>query len=93
MSNLVDSTSSPTTKVPVVEDHEETLETMQQRHRNEEQALQKKIMSLRKSAGSNKKKKKEVQSRINDMEYDLRVKHEKELRTLTGEEEVKKNCI
>ncbi|KAG2220280.1 hypothetical protein INT45_009895 [Circinella minor] len=86
MSDQLDSTAAPTAAV-APEQHEETIETMQERHRNEEQSLQKKVISLRKSAGSNKKKKKEVQSRINDMEYDLRMKHEKELRALRGEEE------
>ncbi|KAI9492198.1 hypothetical protein BDB00DRAFT_829639 [Zychaea mexicana] len=67
---------------------QETLEAMQERHGAEQKALQAKIIALRKSVpSSNKRKKKEVQSRINDMEYDLRVKHEKELRALQGEEE------
>ncbi|KAI8147848.1 hypothetical protein BJV82DRAFT_593588 [Fennellomyces sp. T-0311] len=66
----------------------ETLEAMQERHRAEQQELQTKIIALRKSTpSSNKRKKKEVQSRINDMEYDLRIKHEKELRVLQGDED------
>lgn len=63
----------------------ETLDAMLDRHRAEERELQREIKQL--VDATPKKKRKELQSRIIDMEYELRIKHERELRKLQGEDE------
>ncbi|KAF7723061.1 Peptide-methionine (S)-S-oxide reductase [Apophysomyces ossiformis] len=69
-----------------VEGTAETLEAMLNRHRAEQRDLNNKIAAMRKSIPkSNKQKKREMTSRISDMEYHLRKRHEEELRALKGE--------
>ncbi|KAG0169373.1 OTU domain-containing protein 6A [Apophysomyces sp. BC1021] len=69
-----------------VQETAETLDSMLNRHRAEQRDLNNKIAGLRKTVPkSNKQKKREMTSRISDMEYHLKMRHEEELRALQGE--------
>lgn len=64
-----------------------TFEELLENHREEQKKLTTKIIALRKSAPkSDKRKKREVASRIADMEYDLKKKHEEEIRVFKAKE-------
>ncbi|KAI8370497.1 uncharacterized protein BYT42DRAFT_582617 [Radiomyces spectabilis] len=63
----------------------ETLDEMLTRHREEQRALQTRIIGLRKSTPkSDKRKKREMNSKIADLEYELKTKHDRELNELNG---------
>jgi OTU domain-containing protein 6 len=63
----------------------ETLETLLARHRAEERDLNTKIINLRKTIPKNNKaKKREISSRISDMEYHLKQSQDEELRRYHG---------
>ncbi|KAI8057550.1 OTU domain-containing protein 6B [Gilbertella persicaria] len=64
-----------------------TLEQLEERHKAEKKKLTDKIITLRKSAPkSDKRKKREVASKIADLEYDLNKKHQEELNLLKAKE-------
>lgn len=64
----------------------ETLESVLERHRSEERSLQTKIANMKKTIQkADKKKKREIQQKINDLEYELRTRHDEELRKVKGE--------
>lgn len=64
-----------------------TLEQLLEQHKEEQKKLTSKIIALRKGAPkSDKRKKREVASRIADLEYDLKKKQEEELRVFKAKE-------
>lgn len=78
--NVPASTLQQTNDAPI-----ETLETLLARHRAEERDLNTKIISLRKTIPKNNKaKKREITSRISDMEYHLKQSQDEELRRFHG---------
>ena len=64
-----------------------SLEELEERHRAEQKKLTDKIIGLRKSVPkSDKRKKREVASKIADLEYELKKKQEEEIRLLKAKE-------
>ncbi|KAG2202538.1 hypothetical protein INT47_012532 [Mucor saturninus] len=64
-----------------------TLEQLLEAHKEEQKQLTSKIIGLRKGVPkSNKQKKREVNSRIADLEYDLKKKQDEEIRVLKAVE-------
>lgn len=64
-----------------------TLSDLLEKHKEEHKQLTSKIIALRKSVPkSDKRKKREVNSRIADLEYNLRAKQEEEIRVLKAKE-------
>ncbi|KAG1172635.1 hypothetical protein G6F70_008632 [Rhizopus microsporus] len=64
-----------------------TLDELLERHKEEQKQLTSKIIALRKSAPkSDKRKKREINSRIADLEYGLKLKHEEEIRAFKAKE-------
>lgn len=64
-----------------------TLEQLIETQKEEQKQLTTKIIALRKGVPkSNKQKKREVASKIADLEYDLRKKHEEEIRVFKAKE-------
>jgi OTU domain-containing protein 6 len=64
-----------------------TLDELLERHKEEQKQLTSKIIALRKSVPkSDKRKKREINSRIADLEYDLKLKHEEEIRAFKAKE-------
>ncbi|KAG2234186.1 hypothetical protein INT48_005986 [Thamnidium elegans] len=60
-----------------------TMDQLLETHREQQKQLTSKIIALRKSVPkSDKRKKREVNSRIADLEYDLKTKQEEEIRVL-----------
>lgn len=63
------------------EEKEETLEDILSRHRKEERDLNNKIIALKKSVPkNNKSKRREINSQISDLEYNLKQKQQQEIR-------------
>lgn len=63
------------------------MEQLLETHKEEQKQLTTKVIGLRKSVPkSDKRKKREVNSRIADLEYDLKKKHEEEIRVLKATE-------
>lgn len=63
------------------------MEQLLETHKEEQKQLTTKIIGLRKGVPkSDKRKKREVNSRIADLEYDLKKKHEEEIRVLKAKE-------
>ncbi|KAI9363813.1 hypothetical protein BD770DRAFT_380515 [Pilaira anomala] len=64
-----------------------TMEELLEAHREQQKQLTSKIIALRKGVPkSDKRKKREVNSRIADLEYDLKKKQEEEIRVLKAVE-------
>ncbi|KAI8095594.1 hypothetical protein BDF21DRAFT_328575 [Thamnidium elegans] len=64
-----------------------TMDQLLETHREQQKQLTSKIIALRKSVPkSDKRKKREVNSRIADLEYDLKTKQEEEIRVLKAVE-------
>lgn len=69
------------------ENEQITLEQLQEQHKEEQKKLTTKIIALRKGVPkSDKRKKREVASRIADLEYDLKKKQEEEIRVFKAKE-------
>lgn len=68
-------------------ENELTFEQLLEQHKEEQKKLTSKIIALRKGVPkSDKRKKREVASRIADLEYDLKKKHEEEIRVFKAKE-------
>ncbi|KAG1436939.1 hypothetical protein G6F56_013339 [Rhizopus delemar] len=64
-----------------------TLNDLLEKHKEEQKQLTTKIIALRKSAPkSDKRKKREINSRIADLEYNLKTQQEEEIRALKAKE-------
>lgn len=64
-----------------------TMDQLLENQKEEQKKLTTKIIALRKGVPkSDKRKKREVASRIADLEYDLKKKHEEEVRVLKAKE-------
>lgn len=73
-------------EAPVNQVDQAAIDQVIERHRNEQRELHDKIAALRKTAPkNNKSKKREVNRQISDLEYEMRIKHENELRQVKGE--------
>lgn len=85
---IVDGPSEAQSKTVNTSSDAQTLESLLERHRAEERSLQTKIANMKKTAQkADKKKKREIQQKISDLEYELRTRHEEELRKVKGEPE------
>ncbi|KAL0143522.1 OTU domain-containing protein 6B-like protein [Mucor lusitanicus] len=81
-------TSATTTPAPsAATDEGLTMDQLLENQKEEQKKLTSKIIALRKGVPkSDKRKKREVASRIADLEYDLKKKHEEEIRVLKAKE-------
>lgn len=78
---------STATNTPSTVEGNLTMQQLLENQKEEQKKLTTKIIALRKGVPkSDKRKKREVASRIADMEYDLKKKHEEEIRVLKAKE-------
>lgn len=78
---------STTSNTPSTVEGNLTMQQLLESQKEEQKRLTTKIIALRKGVPkSDKRKKREVASRIADMEYDLKKKHEEEIRVLKAKE-------
>ncbi|KAK4514713.1 uncharacterized protein ATC70_002315 [Mucor velutinosus] len=81
------SDTSASTPTPSTVEKGLTMDQLLENQKEEQKKLTTKIIALRKGVPkSDKRKKREVASRIADLEYDLKKKHEEEIRVLKAKE-------